>query len=255
MKSFSSILGWLLLAAVLAVPSFLFYNWWSKSRQQASSEITRGPVTTDVFPVSAPASAVPLSAAAAPPPAAAPAAVSSRTAAAPAGQDFGPGQEADAPVPAAQPAPRPAPAAAPAAGRPAPTAASPAPAPRPAAAPQASGPGSQSVRISTAPQPLSYYDPESKRDPTLTPEDYRKIREQEYQRLQEERQQRLAEIRRRPPGPETLISLQGIVGSAAIINGDMYRAGQTVRGIKILRIGPDFVLCEYKGKRFRKVMR
>ncbi len=261
MKSFSSILGWLLLAAVLAVPSFLFYNWWSKSRQQASTEITRGPVTTDVFPASAPAAAAPPSAA--PQPAgnvpAAAAAVSSQTAAAPAEPAFKAAPASQAPSPAVQPSPGPAAAVPPAAkavpdARPA---ASPGPAsrPAPAPAPQGSGADSLPVRISTAPQPVSYYDPKSTRDPTLTPDDYRKIREQEYQRLQEERQQRLAEIRRRPPGPETLISLQGIVGTAAIINGDMYRAGQTVRGIKILKVGPDYVLCEYRGKRFRKVMR
>ncbi len=261
MKSFSSILGWLLLVAVLAVPSFLFYNWWSKSRQQASTEVTRGPVTTDVFPASVPAAAAPPSAA--PQPArnapAAPVGVSSQTADAPAEPAFKAVPASMAPSSGEQPAPRP-PAAAPlvaqavSAARPA---ASPGPAPRPATGPVLQGPGadSLSVRTSTAPQPLSYYAPTATRDPTLTPEDYRKIREQEYQRLQEERQQRLAEIRHRPPGPETLISLQGIVGTAAIINGDMYRAGQTVRGIKILRVGPDYVLCEYKGKRFRKIMR
>ena len=38
MKNLASTAGWLLLAAVLAVPSFLFYNWWAKNKEKAALE-------------------------------------------------------------------------------------------------------------------------------------------------------------------------------------------------------------------------
>ena len=49
MKSLTSVLGWTLLLAVLAVPSFLFYNWWTKSRQQVSAELTQEAPAHNLF--------------------------------------------------------------------------------------------------------------------------------------------------------------------------------------------------------------
>lgn len=249
MKNFTSILGWLLLVAVLAVPSFLFYNWLSKSKLQNQAELVHEPIAGSVFPSdknSQAQAASPLSSA--------------------------PVQQA---VKATEPAPAIAPepaAAAPAARQPAspaaqsasaqaeqpPSASSnpPAAVSAPATEPEISTAPAQSVTTSTGPKLVSYYNPKGTRDPTFTPDDYRRLKEEQMQREEAERMQLQAE-RNKPKeaGPEVRISLQGIVGSAAIINGDMYSAGQTVRGIKILKVGSDYIIAEYKGKKFRKVLR
>ncbi|MDA8132317.1 MAG: hypothetical protein M0011_12515 [Elusimicrobia bacterium] len=246
MKSFSSVLSWLLLLAVLAVPSFLFYNWWSKGKKQASLEIAQVPVTANVFPKQASPSSPPAPAPQSPSQPAA----SAAPAAIPKAQDR-PSAAANAPVveedeadgeePAAPERPV-------AAQKPAAVSTAP-------AAGEARPEGAETV-VSTAPKPISYYSPKSERDPTLTPDDYRRIAEAKRAREESERQYELMQTRKtKEPGPETLIRLQGIVGNSAIINDDMYTAGQKVKGIKILKIGANYIICEYKGKRFKKVMR
>lgn len=265
MKNFTSILGWLLLVAVLAVPSFLFYNWLSKSKQQNQAELVHEPMAGSVFPSEKsgqPAVAQQAPAAAAQQAPSAPSqqslkanepkpapdqqaasaqAVPAKTAPAP-----GPDAETDGPI-----------------DEDAPSASSnpPAAAPQPAQAPVVStsaqqGDGQGQVAVSTGPKLISYYNPKTTRDPTFTPDDYRRIKEEERQREEAERLRLEAERNKpREPGPEVRISLQGIVGSAAIINGDMYSAGQTVRGVKILKIGTDYIIAEYKGKKFKKVLK
>ncbi|MDP2866512.1 MAG: hypothetical protein Q8O90_09730 [Elusimicrobiota bacterium] len=253
MKNFTTIVGWLLLVAVLAVPSFLFYNWLSKSKRQNQAELAHEPMAGSVFPFEK--SGQPAGAQQAP-------AAASRQAV-----------KADAPRPAPQaPAVQPdkaLPASRPAAEtdgpieEQAPSASSnpPAAAPQSAQAPAVStaaqlGEGQSQVAVSTGPRSISYYNPKTARDPTFTPDDYRRIKEEQRQREEAERLRLEAERNKpREPGPETRISLQGIVGSAAIINGDMYSVGQTVRGVKILRIGADYIIAEYKGKKFKKVLK
>lgn len=239
MKSLTSIIGWLLLVAVLAVPSFLFYNWWTKNKQQASSEIAQEQTPADLFPAAEKNRS------------ASPAAASS-TAAAPA-QPAPAASTRPAVQPAAQAAPK--------------TQARPEPAPQvqpqaePAVAPvvrtvQASTAAVQEVSVSTQPKLLSYYAPKVTRDPTLSPADYSRIKEAELQRLEAERQQRQVNNYRPKEVPfETRLQLQGIVGNAAIINGDMYVAGQTIYGARILKVGSNYVLGEYKGKKFKKVLK
>lgn len=250
MKNFTSILGWLLLIAVLAVPSFLFYNWLSKSKLQNQAELAREPMAGSVFPSEK----------------ASQAAAVSQTPAAPPQQAVKPEAAKPAAQPAAgQPAPPKAPPAAQAAVEPdgpmddqPPSASSnpPAAAAQPAQAPAVSTSAQQAVAVSTAVKPASYFNPQSTRDPTFTPDDYRRIKEEQQQREEAERMRQEAESRKpRDPGPEVRISLQGIVGSAAIINGDMYSVGQTVRGVKILKIGTDYIIAEYKGKKFKKVLK
>ncbi len=253
MKSFSSLLAWLLLIAVLAVPSFLFYNWWSKSKQQTSSEITPGPATTNVFSADK-------GAAHAPAPAAGTERAPAQPASEPAAQKPPDGLQARQAQAAAQtPAERQPPVSAEAPEPDMREAEKEEPQAEPRQAKEAGRDqpaGEQALEASTAPKPVSYYEPKSTRDPTLTPDDYRRIKEARRQREEAERMRALAERNRpKPAGPETLISLQGIIGDAAIVNGDMYKAGQKVRGIKILKIGSNYILCEYQGKRFRKVMR
>ncbi len=247
MKSLTSVLGWLLLLAVLAVPSFLFYNWWSKSKQQASSELAQDPVQTNIFPASdKPRAALPPARSTAP--AAAQAAAPQPAQQVPAAaQPAAAAQQAPAPgaVRAAQPAQPQAQAVQPPPAQPA----------QPAQVQASSAPARQ-VAVSTAPKPVSYFEPRTDRDPTLSPADYSRIKKAELDRIEAARRERMATIRRNvEPSIESRLQLQGIVGNAAIINGDMYSAGQTVRGAKILKVGPNYIIGEYKGKKFRKVLR
>lgn len=249
MKSFSSLLAWLLLIAVLAVPSFLFYNWWSKSSKQSSAEVTPGTVTVNVFPSDEGSRSAAAQPAAVQQPAAAQAPVR-QPAAAPALQ-ASPSKE-----PVRQPAPVPAQAGEPEEEPPAdnPPADNPPADNPPAGTPPAQD--QQAVDGSTVQARVSYYEPKSDRDPTLSPEDYRRIKELQRQREEAERMRRMADRNKpREPGPETYITLQGIVGNAAIVNGDMVNVGQSVRGVKIVKIGADYIIGEHKGKRFKKVMK
>ena len=121
---------------------------------------------------------------------------------------------------------------------------------------QASTAPVQQVAVSTGPKPTSYYSPKSDRDPILSPADYSRMKEAELRRLENERAMRLAASRRpQEPQIESRLHLQGIVGNAAIINGEMYSAGQTIYGAKILKVGANYVIGEYKGRKFRKVLR
>lgn len=256
MKSFTSIVGWLLLVTLIAVPSFLFYNWVMQGRSKAEAETTSTGPAINVFP---PSQEQPSGAARKEPAAA--------VKPAPAEPEVGSGPAAS--KPAARPAAEPPPSASsnpPAEEPPAEAASSredPAQAQPAAAQPEvsASTAAAGAVDVSTAPKPLSWYTPRTERDPTMTPDDYRRIKDEQRKREEAEKMALYAEQNKpREPGPETRISLQGIVGNAAIINGDMYTAGQVVRGIKILKVGADYINCEavsgaYKGKKFRKVMR
>jgi hypothetical protein len=90
----------------------------------------------------------------------------------------------------------------------------------------------------------------------LSPADYSRMKEAELRRLENERAMRLASNRRpHEPQIESRLQLQGIVGNAAIINGEMYSAGQTIYGAKILKVGANYVIGEYKGRKFRKVLK
>jgi len=232
MKSFTSLLAWLLMAAVLAVPSFLFYNWWSNSKKQVSAEISQGPGTAPVFQSEGAAQAAQPAAL---PPSAPPAGQPAMESAAP--EQRSPSASAAAPEAAtAQPAPAAEPEA------------------QPETQPEAAA--QQGVESSTVPKPVSYYEPKRDRDPTFSPDDYKRIRDEAMQRAEAERMVRNAERNKpREPGPETRVVLQGIVGNAAIINGDMYTVGQTVRGVKLVKVGADYIICDYKGKKFRKVLK
>jgi hypothetical protein len=248
MKSFTSLLAWLLMAAVLAVPSFLFYNWWSNSKKQVSTEISQGPGTAPVFPSEGGAE----SDQPAQPAVQAP---DVQPAARPAPERVAPATRPPAPAAAAEAAPLPPPAqpAAQPAVQPAAQAAEPV-ASQPEARTEPAA--QQGVEGSTIPKSVSHYAPKTERDPTFSPDDYRRIRDEAMRRAEAERMVKDAErYKPREPGPETRVVLQGIVGNAAIINGDMYTAGQTVRGVKLVKVGADYIICDYKGKKFRKVLK
>jgi len=213
MKNFSGGIAWFLLAAVLVVPSFLFYNWWTnKSGKEAASQASVQSVPA--------------------------AAIFERS------QDTAPYVQAasTAPVPDAKPEP----------GRQDFTA----------------GGGTQTVRPSVAPVQTaaaaqvpartaagSYFNPKVTRDPMLSPEDYQKIKDEEAQRLETERQRQLSLARQlKENSGETRIKLQGIVGNSVIVNNEMHSVGDTVAGVKLLKIGPNYVIGEYKGKKFKKIL-
>jgi hypothetical protein len=212
----NSALGWLLMLAVLAVPSFLFYNWWSKNRLPAEARAAEGGAS---FPAveAAPGAASPAQSELKPPPVAGgsplpPSPPSVTPEAAP--PDSAAGAPADQQVSAARP-------------------------------PQVSSP---SVKASG-------YNPRTDRNPMLSRDEHRRIKAEMAARAEEERAARTG-FSRKPAerGIETRIALQGIVGNAAIINGDMYSAGQSIYGGKILKVGPDYVIIEHRGKRIVKKM-
>ncbi len=231
MKNITSVVGWLLLAAVLAVPSFLFYNWWAKNKQQVSSEMTKDPVAANVFP---PAEK----------PATAPQRIAARPAAAP------------VQVPARVPVQSSTQAAVPAvvqdAVQPSATAQPPVPVER---APVATS--SAPAAVAGQAKPVSYYSPKSDRDPTLSPDDYTRLKQVEQQGLEMEHKLLLQAARKSKETPfESSLKLQGIVGKTAIINGEMYYEGQMIKiyGAKVSKVGVNYIILEYKGKKFRKAM-
>lgn len=228
MKKLNSFVGWTLMLAVLAVPSFLFYNWWTANAGKAAAETVTGKADINVFPGQAGSTR----------------AVSAQPAASTSTLRSAPNQLS----PAAAPAP--------AAAQPAPqahasTAAVLAAAP---VSPSTSAPQGAKVAVSTS-SLASYYNPKVKRDPTMSPADYRRIKEAEEQAAEAERQYRASQVVKvKNSGIESRLKLQGIVGNAVILNGEMYYVGQSVYGAKILKVGSNYFIGEYKGKKFRKVL-
>jgi hypothetical protein len=238
-------LGWVILAAALAVPGFLLFNSWSRlktERDHSVSQNARKRAEGGVFETSPAAGRLvnPIASTAAPagaPPGAAPA----KTPAAPGAALAAAGAPSGAAPPgAAQPMPPPAPA---------------------ASAPDAAAMAVSSMTTVVLP-----------RDPMLSPLDL--VRIQEAALEEEERKQRLLEEARhkndpvrRPAKPklkpiETRIELQGIVAkpdgyNLAIVNGSTVNPGDrfTVEGypgkVSILKISSSEVTMQYQGRKFR----
>jgi len=214
MKNIASMTGWLLLTVVLAVPSVLFYNWWTRNKEKSALERVQGGGSGAVFQPSTapgadgrPAPQSQIAAGVASPVPAPPGASGGMTAA----------RQTDQNLPGAPDLPE------------------------------------NSAGLSAA---KSYFRPKSQRDPTVSPAEVQQLKREEYERAEKERQ-RLADEKRRQKenGIENKLRLQGIIGNSVIINGDSYRVGQQVLGAKILKIGPDYFTGEYKGQKFRKVLR
>ena len=89
----------------------------------------------------------------------------------------------------------------------------------------------------------------------MTTGDYQAIRENEQQKLENERKYQLAIRKQRYDDGEGRIKLQGIVGNSVIINGEMYSVGDTVTGVKIIKIGANYLIGERNGKRFKKILK
>jgi hypothetical protein len=263
-------LGWLVLIAALAVPSFLFYNWWSHQKAEhdrglavkARSRLPQG----GVFQTPSPASdrlVNPISSTAtAAAPATSTAAVAA-TSAAPA-----PAGAAAVPVPAGAAAPSAASGALPppsAAALPAASASAvPAAMSAPAAAPGAVSASSGTTIVLP-------------RDPMMSPLDLVRIREAEAEKERIARQIWEAAHRPKPkklvvrkvkrvePPIEDSVELQGIVArpdgdNMAIVNNATVNPGDTfsVDGrsgrVRIVRISAAEVLFEYKKHFFKKTV-
>ncbi len=248
--------AWLVLAAALAVPGFMFFYWWTNLNTQSRSDLQRRVRRrlggSQVFGA-APAQEKlrnPMSPAASPAaaPAAAPVAVSSGAA----GLTPRPGGLVASA--AAQPAPSVAahPAAAPATSAPSAAPAASAEKPDAALSVLQTGPIGQIVLA---------------RDPLLSPYDLVRIAQEEERKRQiEEELKKAAWLRAHPPkrpkyvpqevDPNTLVELQGIVsndeGDKAIVNGEMVQEGDTIAGVKVLKISPTAVVFQYRKKRFMK---
>jgi len=238
-------MGWAILAAALAVPSFLLFSVWSRMKTdhergvaaKARSRVAEGGVF-QTPPAGGLRPAVPVAASTAAPaavPAAGPAGAAPATAA------------AKTAPPAAAPA---APAAPLSASVSAPT-----------AAPAAIPPTVSSAAVIT----LS-------RDPMMSPMDLVRQREAELEaernaealrRAAEERGRPRKKVVRREPRIETGIELQGIVArpdgeNLAIVNGATVNPGEAfaVEGfsskVKVVRITSTEVTFEYKNRRFKK---
>lgn len=256
-------LSWAILAAALAVPGLLSFNWWSHlkaERQRAISQKARGrvpdggvfasppadakPVNPVTVSTAVPAAGAPGEAGAAAPAALSTAAASSAVAAAPAGTptSAGPG------VPAL-PAPGGLASAAPGAGG------EPSSLTAPGNAP--------SVNASSAAATL----PALPRDPTLSPMDLVRMQQEDMERQLAEEAMRQALIKKNAPRRpveikiESYVDLQGIVANPdgenrAIVNDAVLGAGETfdARGqqVRILKITPAGVTFQWKSKKFVK---
>lgn len=248
MKNITAIIGWTLLAAILAVPSFLFYNWWMNKQAAKAREMPQN-VPAKVFPPGEGGSADPPS----------PFAESVQT------ENNGAGFSSDVSL-------------------------SPAPEEETpeterseneenaaiglAAEDREEDPEldgqSVSVRKSSTPARVesstataagpetgetakkSYYNPQKDRDPTLSPEEYAKIKYEIARREELERQRRLERMRQaREKNKPPQLNFQGIIGDMVIIGGEKYSAGDSVKGVKILKISANSFTGYYKGKKFK----
>ncbi len=119
------------------------------------------------------------------------------------------------------------------------------------------------------------FNPTSRRDPTLSPDDMLLLAHREKQRLaaiEAERQRRLAEERRRREEAERLRQLElerlkdptrevrnkikvgGIIGQEVFIGNKIYTVGKSIYGARIVEVRPEEVVFTYQGHRFvRKV--
>ena len=130
------------------------------------------------------------------------------------------------------------------------------------------------------PKNKSYFAPVRNHNPMMSPRDYDKIRREEQAKLDAEKEARLAAERaaqaqqsgyeynpetnvvRKKTNPlailEKRLRLQGIMGNMVIINGETYSKGEVISrtgGAKVKNIGGNYIIVEYKGKTFKKVMK
>ena len=258
MKSWRTLAGWLILAASLAVPALIAYNWWSRLNDESKLQMTRKirrhlPQGEGLFPgVPARQKLVNPILAAARPSVSSAAVSSPRVTPAVRKRSARPVPEALSWTPPAPAAGSPAPSAAvlavalssaPAAGSPAPRAAV------------------LAVALSSAPPHVEAIARTAiTRDPTLSPTDMMEL---------EQPGKALGKAQAGGPGGqpeaskaqiEKTIDLQGIISTGgrrnkAIVNGRMVEEGDSVEKAKIIRITAKDVIFDYKGRKFKKILK
>jgi len=251
-------LGWVILAAALAVPGFLFYNWWSHlkaERDHAISAKASKRADGGVFQTPPPAAGRlvnPMASSTGAAPGLTPPPMTAGTVSTSAPANAAPALAAVAPGRAPRPAPVP----------PLPGAARTAGAALAPAAPPAAG--TAPVSVSSTPTIVL------SRDPMMSPMDL--VRLQEEALAEEARRKALEEANRPKPAAkkrvrmqppiERKIELQGIVAKAdgenlAIINGTTINPGESFtvdnyKGkVKVLKITSSEVMLDYNGRKIR----
>lgn len=271
-------LGWLILMVALAVPAFMFWNWWKllNNKPREGSRPAQGPVFEKTQmagnlqnplnnpgaqagnpPAGVDASSAAATAAPAQPGAAAPVAQNSSA----------PGTanaaETPAPPPGAQPAAPP---------HAAPPDGAMAQAPTPPPSDPAAPPPAPMAAAALA-EPGLRYQPKVHRDPMLSPMDIKKLAEialEEEDRKRRE-QDELERLKRKPtkvkvaaPPIETLVNLYGITavpGSITAIVEVLGGESQVVRpgdrlsnGVRIMKITQTTVYFQYKAKKWARTI-
>lgn len=231
--------GWIIMAAALAVPGFMFYNWRTHLNTQSRADLekrvrNRLPEGAPIFgaapaqhKLNNPIVEAPVSQAAT--------AQALATPSAPAIAAAAPPEVAAAPPALAVSTP--------------------------AANQSPSSPSSSAPLLQTGP----IAEITLARDPMLSPYDKATLAEAELkQRLAREELEEAAHsrrVRKRAPAEkpaERLVDLQGIVstagGNKAIVNGEVVGEGDFVGSVKVLKISPSGVVFLHKNKRFIKGM-
>lgn len=224
MKKYAKVFEIAILVLALAVPAWLFYNFWGKrakkgsvSRPMVTVPVSSVAKSTIVASVPAPqASASPVQPAGAPSAKAMPVHVSS-------------------PVASALPS----------------TASA-----KPAAAPEDAPAVKDEAVVSTGPLVFSFSLAKG-RNPFLSPDDFDKIKaikEAQHQAELDAIARRIQEGKIRTkvlegPGPEDF-ELQGIIGEQAIINRKTLMVGQPVDNAKLMKVGMDYVVLRIGYKNY-----
>lgn len=110
----------------------------------------------------------------------------------------------------------------------------------------------------------SFFYPQSSRNPFLSPMDYETIKKIEMEKKKkEELLKQIAEQQKKSDTKGELrddfiknIRLQGIIGKYAIINGDMVEEGNYYKKkLLVEKVSSNYVIINYKGKRYRLVIK
>lgn len=135
------------------------------------------------------------------------------------------------------------------------------------------GPAAGARAASVRSMPKVVYAPQSKRDPTLSPDEVLLVKFYQAERLKREeadRQRRLEAERKRAKELERLRQLElarlkdptmevrgrfkvgGIIGQEVFIGSRIYTVGKSIYGAKIVKVLPESVIFMYKGHKFTK---
>jgi|GEM_PF-4084273 len=223
MKKYAKLLETVILVLALAIPAWLFYNfWWGGKRPKkgaSSRPMVAVPVSGTVKSGAVAGTSAPQTSTAAA--ASMPVHVSSPVASAPVSTQKAPAD--DTPLAAV------------------------------------AGPSASEPSVSTNTLVVSF-SMKKGRNPFLSPDDYARIKAEEERVRQEEERRRLEQEiadkaiadrnKIRSLGLPEGISLQGLIGDQAIINGRTISIGQSVNDAKLVKVGIDYVILRVGYRNF-----